>query len=157
MDDGNGGIKMFRSRTEVNDLANPYKLAIATGRTDTDVSIFSRIRVEGAEAKEIVDVGLMKEYGNIYKIFNIDEINNTDDAEYFSNALIEDAKDKTEIITLAGSADIRLEPMDIIYARILKRTGGYEDKKIIIDDIKFHIENGNETQFDMNITGRIDR
>jgi len=157
MDDGNGGIKMFRSRTEVNDALNPYKLAVATGRTDTDVSVFSRIRVEGAEAKEVIDIGLMKEYGNIYKTVNIDEINNIDDAEYFSSALIEDAKDKAEIISLVGSADIRLEPMDIIYARILKRGGGYEDKKIIIDDITIRYEQSNEVQFDMNITGRVDR
>ena len=70
---------------------------------------------------------------------------------------IEELRDKTEVVTLAGSADVRLEPMDILYARILKRGGGYEDKKVIIDDITINFGNNDGIKFDMNITGRIDK
>jgi hypothetical protein len=155
LDDGVGGIKMFRSRTDVNTELTPYTLAIAAERTDTDASVFSRIRVEGAEAKETLDLVLMREYGNIYRTVNIDEIYNMDDAEYFSKALVDEAKDKTEIVSLIGSADPRIEPHDVIYTRILKRDGSNEVKRVIVDDITFTLLG--EIDFDMNINGRIDK
>ena len=157
LDDGVGGIKMFRGRTDVNTELTPYTLAVAAGRTDTDASVFSRIRVEGAKAKETLDLNLMREYGNIYRTVNIDEIYNMDDAEYFSKALVDDARDKTEIVSLIGSADPRIEPHDVIYSRILKRDGTNEVKRVIVDDITFTLSGDENVEFDMNINGRIDK
>jgi hypothetical protein len=154
-----GSIRLFRSRTEVN-LAAPYRLAVSTGKVETDIPIATRIRIEGGEVYETISSAIWK-HGNVFTMAHIPEINNWEDVGYFTGIMLEDAANEYSRRELTGAADWRIEPQDIIYVELPDRgdpnfpTGLPEGvTPLIVDSINFDmVVNQDAVQCDMTLIG----
>jgi hypothetical protein len=111
-----GKIRLFRSRSVVNTSGTAYRLAVATGKVETDVPIATRMRLEGGEVHETIS-DVLWEHGNIFTIAHIPEINNLEDVGYFADILLEEAANEYGRRELTGGADFRIEPQDLVYVQ----------------------------------------
>lgn len=151
-DDLDGKLKIFTERTTVNTSGTPYVLAVGADEVQTDVGLFTRVLLEGAEVHERFDTTALVQHGNIFHGSGMNEIYSQYDAEYYTEKLLGDLAAVYEPKTLMGAADPRIEPNDILYVTFPSGV-----KKIIVDQIGFQL-GVSETSavFDMNINGRLD-
>lgn len=152
-DDIDGGMKLFRARATVNSNAVPYQLTISGGEVQSDTSLATRMRLEGSDICEKYDAEMMVEYGNLFYMANMREINSPADAEWFAAVLLDDIGSRVISKAYYGAADPRVEPNDLIWVE----TKDGRDR-IIVDYASFVYATGaNSLAFDMSINGRIAR
>ena len=148
-DDKDGKLRIYRSRTEVNTQQTPYTLEVESNQAESDSSIVTRLRVEGAEVEEHYDYEMMRLLGNLFHMMNINEINSAYDAKYFNTLYLEDFGSRKTSVSLSGALDPRVEPNDIIY----NQSGTVQ--KLIVDGVNTVFDvTGNRAVLDMSINGR---
>ena len=154
-DDVDGNLRIFLNRKDINDWGTPYTSAINTATTKSDNAIVTRIRVEGAEIFERVDAEAALLNGNLYRELNSGEVYSINDAEYYSDVILEDFLSQGDIRTVGGPVDIRVFPDGIYYIQ-LPITGGFRTEQLIVDDVSMNLNiNRDGIAFDMNINGRV--
>lgn len=152
-DEINGGLKIFRDRVTVNTELAPYTLSVSGDHAHSDVSVVTRMRLEGTDIKEQFDTEMMAEYGNIYRLLNMYEINSPADAEFYSDFLLEEAGSMVVSKEYIGAADPRVEPDDVIWAQTSAGT-----HRIIVSSVLFAYAVSQEAaMFDMTLTGFVPR
>ena len=62
-DDMDGNLRIFRGRKEVNTAETPYALEVENTAQESDASIVTRLRVEGAEVEEHYDYEMIRLLG----------------------------------------------------------------------------------------------
>lgn len=147
------GVRLFRERASVNDEAHPYTLAVAGSDADSDVNIVTRVRVEGSDVFECIDEELMRQYGNLYRLVHLNEVNSPSDAELNAQIVLEEFGSRLKNVSLTGAADLRVEPNDVIWVQF---PGGV--CKVIVDavDVTTTISES-DASFDMSVSGRVPR
>lgn len=152
-DDIDGNMRLFQSRTEVNTIDTPYTMSIAGNATETDSSLVTRMRLEGSDIHEDCDIDMMVEYGNLFHMSNMNEINSPADAEYFSGVLLDDIGSRVMNKSVTGRADPRIEPNDLIYVSLPSGA-----TKMIVDNVSFSMQQSeSDAMYDMSISGRVPR
>lgn len=149
----NGELVIFRDRVEVNTSETPYLLTVTGDNAETDASVITRMRLEGADVKEKIDTDMIVEHGNIYYLANMYEINTEADAEYFTDTLLEEAGSRVVSRSYTGAADPRVEPDDVIYAQ----TSAGLDKVIVTNTTLMYVVNRENVVFDMTVVGSMPR
>jgi hypothetical protein len=153
-DSPDGSLYVYRSHFPMNTTSNPYSLSIANGDMEVDANIITRLRVEGAEVLENFDEEMMREYGNLYHMLNMNEINNLADAKEFNAVLLEDNGSRVITKQFMGAADPRIEPNDLVYVKL--DTG--DPMPVIVDQADFSLSIDEQTAiFDISIQGRVPR
>ena len=104
-DDKDGCLRIFRGRTEVNTEQTPYTLEVENTQAESDGSIVTRLRVEGAEVEEHYDYEMMRLLGNLFHVMNINEVNSVYDARYFNDMYLEDFGSRRSNVTITGALD----------------------------------------------------
>jgi len=110
IDGQEGTLKAFRARTDVGEVPS---LAFRGAKTQTELSLLTRIRSEGYEIAEIVDYDNLKEYGNLFGMVNAIEANDAWEAYREGYLTLQDLISQALMWELTGAADPRLEPEDI--------------------------------------------
>lgn len=106
-----GRLRVYQKRETIT---GPVAYDISGGDIDTDANLLTRVRVEGAEVHEKVDPALIKEYGNIFRLINASEVNDSNDAERVAGEILDDSGDHVHIVHLTGAIDPRVECDDIL-------------------------------------------
>ena len=151
-DTSDGNLRLYNQRPITNNPLYPYTKSISMLAQENDTAS-TRIRVEGAEINEAFDTDRMVDNGNVFVNMNMNEINNLDDAAYYSNLLLTEAGSQTASYQFVGRADTRLEPGDIYYI-----DDGGLSVPVIADTIQINLTQGNDNvAFDMNVSGRVPR
>jgi hypothetical protein len=151
-----GAVRLFRTREEVN-AASPYTLAVIEGGAESDANIATRIRIEGSDINEVFDEEMLIEHGNLFKLVHMNEVNSPADAAFYAGVVMDELGSRYKNQTLQGAADPRVEPNDIIYAR-LPDGSSTRTVKVIVDGLDFVLSmDENNAAFDMSISGRIPR
>ena len=89
--DNNAGLLVLRKEGEVvNSEESPHEMIVSGNTTKIDPP-FTRIYLEGGEVVEANDPDNLKKYGNLFHRATIQEINDTDDAQYFATLFMDDA------------------------------------------------------------------
>lgn len=152
-DDISGDFKLFRERTTVNTALTPYQLSISGGEVQSDTALATRMRLEGADIREKFDTDMIVNFGNLFYMANMYEINSAADADYFTDVLLDDAGSRVISKAYEGAADPRVEPNDIVY---VETKDGLD--RVIVDNIDlFYSVSRDNVVFDMSINGRIPR
>ena len=154
-DDVDGNLRIFSVRKDINDWGSSYISAIQTASTKSDNGIVTRLRVEGAEIFERVDVDAALQNGNIYRELNASEVYSINDAEYYSQAILDDLLSQGETRSVGGPVDVRVFPNGIYYVKLPTLTGA-KIQQMIVDDVNMNLSvNRDAISFDMNISGRV--
>ncbi len=149
----NGELKIFRDRTTINTAETPYVLSISGDHVISDASIVTRMRLEGSDVKEKIDTDMMVEYGNVYYLANMNEINSPADADFFTDVLLQEVGSRVISKAYIGAADPRVEPDDIIYLQTAAGTN-----RIVVATIGLTYTASKEgVGFDMTLTGYLPR
>jgi len=152
-DDKDGRLRIYQARQNVNDIHTPYALAVTGELSDTDTNLITRLRLEGTDINENFDTEMMVNYGNIFHMQNVDEINSEIDAQYYTDIILLEYGSRVGSRTLVGAADPRIEPNDMVYVNIAG-----DVKRIIVDNINYILQiTEEEIGYDMQISGRIPR
>jgi hypothetical protein len=154
--DHNAGVRLFRTRTEVN-AGTPYLMSVSESDMDSDVNLSTRVRVEGSDISEVMDEEMLIEYGNLFRLVHLNEINSPADAAYYAQVALDEYGSRYRIQNLQGAADPRIEPNDVIYVT-LPSAGSTKVVKAIVDAIDYTISvDDSNAVFDMSIVGRVPR
>lgn len=141
-----GSVHFFRNRTMVNNGSPITTLAMASNVYD-ETQRATRIRVEGGGVAEAFNPTYMAEYGNLYALLNLTEVNSDADAVDEANYLIEDINKRTRMVSLIGPCDMRLEANDDIEVTLDGVTSDFS-----IDSISFNMSvMEGEAIFDMSV------
>jgi len=147
-DDGTGKLKIYTDRETV---PGSYNRAISVTKETTDIGLATRVLLEGGEVVEVSSTGNLQQYGNFFKTFNFNEINNLDDAAYFADLVLSDMSLNRERVEVEGAADPRIEPTDII--TISFPEGG--TRQAVVDGISHTLfVDESDAAYDMRLSGR---
>ena len=150
MDDENGGLYMARLKSSGASDYTLEDLQIEYGETEIDSDQLTRIRSEGAEIAELVDMTELQNEGSLFAVVNAREANDLWATEVEGLAVLEDAKTTALTRTAIGAADPRVEPNDIVTIPLPGT-----DAIIIVDSVDFTVRiSGQEASMDMSIGGR---
>jgi hypothetical protein len=145
-DDQDGNLRLFRSRITVNP-GDPFDLTILAGDHITDTDIATRIRAEGGDITEVWDLAALVEYGNLFSLVNLTEANTYQDGLEEANYLLGEIMARINSLTLAGAADPRVEPNDIIEVSLPDGV-----RAVAVDRVNFTLAiQEHDAVFDMNI------
>lgn len=147
-----GVLKFLVSRTTINS-GSPWTLAITGEDDDDESSLVTRLRMEGVDLFEYTDFTNLKQYGNLFRVANSEEINDAADLEIEAQRIVTDENKRINITTLRGAADPRVEPDDIINVTF---TGSNRTatRDIIVESVGFGMDiDENGAEFDMHIEG----
>jgi hypothetical protein len=147
-DDGTGKLKIYTDRETV---PGAYNRASTVQTETTDIGLATRVLLEGGEVVEVSSAGNLEKYGNFFKTFNFNEINNLDDAKYFADVVLEDMTLNREQVEVEGAADPRIEPTDIITLQLAANS----TRDAVIDQIshEMYVDQA-EAVYDMRLSGR---
>ena len=148
-DTADGKLRLFRKRVTINN-GSPYRLTVSASDREEDVPGATWIRVEGGEIYEAFDEEMIKEYGMLFKLTHMSEVNNLYDAVQQADYVLEDYASRYETRALEGEADLRVEPNDVIY---FETDQGIE--QLIVDSVDFDLSvEGENARCSMTIDGR---
>lgn len=145
-DDQYGALRLFRSRTYVNE-SDPYVFAISAGEVFNNTQLRTRIRGEGFIAQEQADLTTLREYGNLFLLARFMELTTEEQFEREIGNIITDISYSTIERNLTGAADPRIEPNDKIEVTIPSGT-----KTVIVESINFQMSiSRQDVVFDMEM------
>jgi hypothetical protein len=149
-DTQDGDLRIFKSREIVNTEETPNLLAASAGDTENDPSRVSRVRLEGAEFVEVLDEDQMREWGNIFRLMNSEELDTPEQFLEEAQLILADIALSTVQTTYVGAADPRIEPHDELWVDL---SDGDGVKKVVVRQVSFRMNISNdEATFDMVLT-----
>lgn len=126
-DDQNGKLRLFRNRTAVSGTQTRF---MQVGEVTDETGLATRVRVEGGGVKEVYNAADLSQYGNLYALVNLGEVENDADAAREAAYILDDVKKRSTIKTITGPMDPRLEPNDQISATLNGATANYAIDRI---------------------------
>jgi hypothetical protein len=157
LQDGPGGLTLFRTRTRQNGTDTPYDRAISGTVTDAEPP-FTRVMLEGGEVVEAHDHDNMNTYGNLFHRETINEIFTLQDAQDFATMYLDEAGASVRPVQFTGAIMPTLMPNDTLMVKFPASDPavGTQISEVIIDGISYQINLTNQAAlFDMNVTGRV--
>ena len=122
------------------------------GEAENDADQLTRIRSEGAEIAELVDLTELQNEGSLFAVVNAQEANDLWQTEVEGPAVLEDARTTSTSREAQGAADPRVEPNDIVTIPLPSPT---PDEVIVVDSVQYSIRmSGTEVTMDMSVSGR---
>ena len=116
--DGSGReVLIYRDRDLVATQAAPSSLAVQFGEASSDTELKTRALIEGAHVVEILDKESMRDKGNLFALINSTELNSKSALTDEAYAAIADVQARGSIRNMAGAADLRIEPGDVVWVR----------------------------------------
>jgi hypothetical protein len=141
-------LKIYTDREQVE---GTYTRAVSRASEQTDIGLATRVLLEGGEVVEVSSAGNLQKFGNFFKTFNFNEINNLDDAQYFADLVLEDMSLNIERVELLGAVDVRLQPNDE-FTLTLKDNS---TRQVVVDAVSHQMAVGDqEAVYDMRVSGR---
>ena len=126
-------------------------LTVSASDREEDAPGATWIRVEGGEIYEAFDEDKIAEYGMIFRLTHMNEVNNIYEAIQQADYVLEDFASQYKTRSLEGEADFRIEPNDLIY---YETDQGVE--RVIVDSVDFEIAvEGDNARCSMSIEGRL--
>jgi hypothetical protein len=152
MDDQDGGLYMARLKSTGSSEYTLQDLTVAYGEAENDSDQLTRVRSEGAEIAELVDLTELQNEGSLFTVVNAREANNLWQTEVEGLAVLEDARTTSTSRSAQGAADPRVEPNDIVTIPLPSPT---PDEIIVVDSVQYSIRmSGVEVTMDMEVSGR---
>lgn len=148
-----GTLHFFKDRVEINN-GSPWVGAISGADIDDGTQLVTRLRMEGVDIHEEIDAVNLKQYGNVFKTANSEEINTSEELEVEAVYIINDANAGINRTMLLGYADPRVEPDDILEVTFTgsNRT---DTRDIIVEGVEFTMEiTPTSAIFDMTVEGK---
>jgi hypothetical protein len=150
VDTQSGGIYLDRTALTGSAAYSLNDLAVESARTVIDNQLINRARAEGAEIAEVVDWEGLREDGNLFLLVNATEANDEWETANESRYILNDSKSASEVYSVVGAADPRIEPNDIVRVRTAEG-----NRDLLVQRVAFRLgQNKDEALFDMSIEGR---
>lgn len=146
-----GTLKFFRNRST---LSGNWDFAIEGTDQDQHDPIVTRLRMEGVDVYEYTDFTLLKQFGNIFRTANSEEINDAEELKIEAKYIVDDSNSARNRVSLVGAADPRVEPDDILNVTF---TGSdrTDTRDVIIENLAFTMTVGiDNATFDMIVEGK---
>lgn len=146
-----GTLKFFRNRST---LSGNWDFAVEGVDEDKHDPIVTRLRMEGVDVYEYTDFVLMKQYGNVFRTANSDEINTSEELKVEAKYIVDDANAGRNRSSLIGAADPRVEPDDILNITF---TGSdrTDTRDVIVENVSFSMSVGIDIAiFDMTVEAK---